>query len=386
MSLPSVDLAIIGGGCAGLSLARELARGLAGRQESISVMVLEPRVQYFDDRSWCFWAENDHQFTDLVSHRWNYWRFGKEGEAPITTGSSRYSYQHLRSIDFYRDAIAQCECSTHVELRLGVEVTAVEPDSQGWRLSTNQGDLVAAKVVDTRPPSPQRQDESLMFQSFLGVELRLAPPTYVDSQQLDLMTDMAADSKGSRFNYVLTFGVDHVLAEVTHFSRDPLSREDLEDDLEGLLKSRGWSEGAVVRSEYAVLPMGLPGNKESSSENLVRAGMGGGALRSASGYGFWRIQRWAQICAQAYCSTGKISSQPLPNWRQQRMDHLLLCVLRDQPERAPGLFQRLLTKCPPDRFVRFMDDSASWRDNLHVIAAMPKLLFLRAAVRYRRVT
>ncbi len=384
MSLPSVDLAIIGGGCAGLSLARELAAGLAGRQESISVMVLEPREQYFDDRSWCFWAENDHQFTDLVSHRWNHWRFGKEGEAPITKGSLRYTYQYLRSMNFYKDAIEQCECSTHVELRLGVEVTAVEPDLEGWRLSTNQGDLVAAKVVDTRPPSPQRRSKSLVFQSFLGVELRLTPPHCLDAQQLDLMTGMSADSKGARFNYVLTLGADHVLAEVTHFSSEPLSREDLEEDLERLLKSRGWSDGAVIRSEYAVLPMGLPVEPEDSSETLVRAGLGGGALRSASGYGFLRIQRWAQICAQEYCSTGKISSQPVANGRQQWMDHLFLCVLRDQPERAPDLFQRLLTKCPPDRFVRFMDDSASRWDSLHVIAAMPKLLFLRAAVRYRK--
>jgi len=59
----AVDLAILGGGCAGLSLARELAANQVKR----SVIVIEPRQAYEDDRSWCFWAADQHQFQDWVS-------------------------------------------------------------------------------------------------------------------------------------------------------------------------------------------------------------------------------------------------------------------------------------------------------------------------------
>ena len=384
-----VDLAIIGGGCAGLSLARELSRRM-GQQDSrdltaASVVVLEPREQYSDDRSWCFWARKDHAFSDLVSQRWSRWRFGIAGESPLEAQSATYSYQHLKSIDFYSDACEQIERCPQITLRLGVEVLGVEQDLAGWRISTHQGDVIAAQVVDTRPPSPQRRNESLMFQCFLGAELRLAQQGGLDPHCIDLMADMDTTPEGFRFSYVLGLTSDRVLAEVTYFSPRPLMQTEIQPELDRLLLQRGWIDSEVVRTEYAILPMGLPLEDESPVPTLVRAGMGGGALRPASGFGFRRIQQWAQLCAQTYCTTGMLSSQPVASWRQRRMDDLLLRVLRDRPDVTPRIFSQLLSRCPTDRFVRFMDDSASLMDTLWVIAAMPKLPFIGAALRYRRL-
>jgi lycopene beta-cyclase len=357
-----------------------------------SVVVIEPRERYSDDRSWCFWTTDNHPFSDLVSQRWSRWRFGLAGEPPAVAHSQTYSYQHLRSMDFYSDALERIERCPQISLQLGTQVLAVEPDPGGWRIRTDHGDVIAAQVVDTRPPPPQLSDQSLMFQCFLGVELRLLQPPGPDPQHLDLMADMTAAAEGFRFSYVLTFADDHLLAEVTYFSPRPLTQAELEPGLDRLLSERGWTESEVVRTEYAVLPMGLPPNDQdpasaatgTATGTLIRAGMGGGALRPASGFGFRRIQRWAVLCAESYCTTGRLRSQPSAVWPQRRMDYLLLCVLRDRPELAPRLFWRLLSRCPTDRFVRFMDDSASLMDSLHVIAAMPKIPFIGAALRYRR--
>ncbi|MFQ3248021.1 MAG: lycopene beta-cyclase, partial [Arenicella sp.] len=46
MSAPDVDVAILGGGCAGLSLAVRLA------SSNFLVKVIEPREDYVDDRTW----------------------------------------------------------------------------------------------------------------------------------------------------------------------------------------------------------------------------------------------------------------------------------------------------------------------------------------------
>jgi lycopene beta-cyclase len=387
----SVELAIIGGGCAGLSLARELAQRIAPSgdrdnpdSQRVSVVVLEPRTEYIDDRSWCFWATEDHPLSHVVSHRWQRWRYGVAGEPPSVVHSDVYSYQHLRSINFYRGALEQIGRCEQIELRLGVEVLALDPDPAGWRIRTDHGDLIAAKVVDTRPPAAPQRDASVMFQCFLGVELRFSQPVGLDPGHIDLMTDMATEPKGFRFSYVLSFAPDHLLAEVTYFSPQPLCETELTADLERLLRERGWSDGTVVRSECAVLPMGLPELDLGATATMVRAGMGGGALRPASGFGFRRIQRWAQLCADTYTTSAILSPQPAAHWRQRWMDHLLLCVLRDRPELAPRVFEQLLRRCPADRFVRFMDDSASLADTIFVIAAMPKLPFIAAAVRYRR--
>ena len=52
------DIVILGGGAAGLSLARELAHNSANTH---TITVLEARSKYKDDRTWCFWA-SEHDF------------------------------------------------------------------------------------------------------------------------------------------------------------------------------------------------------------------------------------------------------------------------------------------------------------------------------------
>ena len=65
------DIAILGGGCAGLSLARELTN----LSYSKRVIVIEPRTIYEHDRTWCFWAEAQHSLSEIVSNKWQHWRF-----------------------------------------------------------------------------------------------------------------------------------------------------------------------------------------------------------------------------------------------------------------------------------------------------------------------
>ncbi len=47
-----VDLLILGGGCAGLSLASRLAEF---GKDAPKVLIIEQRESYTNDRTWCFW-------------------------------------------------------------------------------------------------------------------------------------------------------------------------------------------------------------------------------------------------------------------------------------------------------------------------------------------
>ena len=70
----ALDLAIVGGGCAGLSLACELERQ-QDRHSKLSVMIIEPRLVHQHDRTWCFWARKLGADKALVAHSWPAWRF-----------------------------------------------------------------------------------------------------------------------------------------------------------------------------------------------------------------------------------------------------------------------------------------------------------------------
>ena len=58
------DYIIIGGGCAGLSLAYEL--DLHQKLNNKSLAIVEPRTEYKRDKTWSFWKVIDHNFEDCV--------------------------------------------------------------------------------------------------------------------------------------------------------------------------------------------------------------------------------------------------------------------------------------------------------------------------------
>ena len=63
------DYIIIGGGCAGLSLAYELE--INNMLIDKSLAIIETRKQYKRDKTWSFWKVFEHNFEDCVMKSWN---------------------------------------------------------------------------------------------------------------------------------------------------------------------------------------------------------------------------------------------------------------------------------------------------------------------------
>ena len=63
------DYVIIGGGCAGLSLAFELDTHSKLKDKSLAI--IEPRNEYKKDKTWSFWRVASHNFDDCVKKSWD---------------------------------------------------------------------------------------------------------------------------------------------------------------------------------------------------------------------------------------------------------------------------------------------------------------------------
>ena len=63
------DYIIIGGGCAGLSLAYELE--INNKLKEKTLAIIETRDEYKRDKTWSFWKVFDHNFEDCVIKSWN---------------------------------------------------------------------------------------------------------------------------------------------------------------------------------------------------------------------------------------------------------------------------------------------------------------------------
>ncbi len=366
-----VDLLIIGGGCAGLSLARILAR----HDSDLRTLVVEPRSDYVDDRTWCFWHRGDHRYRHLVRRSWNRWRFSTPVGSCVQE-SDDISYQCLRSIDFYEDAIDLIRASRNVELADGTSASSIEHNGPLIEVATSKGEVRARYVIDTRPPGPTRDNS--MQQVFLGVEV-VADRDIFDPDVVGLMDGMTTDDLGFRFNYLLPFDKRRALVEETRFTHRPVTADELETGLEGTLGELGAST-EIIRSESGRLPMAVPIRTKSVDPKVVNAGIGGGAVRASSGYAFLRIQQWAGDCAADLAGgMPPRGHAPEPAWRAA-VDRLFLRVLRTQPELGPGLFMAMGKQLGAATLVRFLSDDCRPADFARVARVLPKSPFLRQLV------
>ncbi len=368
---PDVEIAIVGAGCAGLSLAAALAIArVPGR-----VLLMEPRLDYARDRTWCFWNTEEHPFTSAISHSWNSWRVGDERGQALQR-SRRYRYCHIAGDDFYRLALDRIEREPEQELHQGVAVHAVNRLPGGLTaLETSAGRVLAKQVFDSRPTG--FQGAPTLLQRFTGLHVRAAEPCF-DPETVELMRFLPSDAPGrTRFLYLLPFSTTEALVEMTYLDDPGLPEPAYEDDLNAWLAEhvRDWE---VLYTEHGSLPM-QPARAAAAPPNTHPIGIAGGRLKPSSGYGFLRIQRHSRAIAQALRA-----GQPVPASAEPRlysaMDAVFLRAVERAPASVPELFLRLFSRSSPDALVRFLSEASEPGEMLRVALALPKLPMLRAAV------
>ena len=373
-----LDLLVLGGGCAGLSLALRLAEqpGMSRR-----VMVLESRTAYQHDRSWCFWRTGPHRFDVLVKRSWQTVALQSQGRE-VQVDCSRTPYQLLEAGDFYRHTVAAAHASPTVQLHLGVRVVgSPQPVADGWLVETTTGSLTAMRVIDTRPAMVPRLGNASLWQSFLGHEVVCDRDVFNDSR-VELMNFADQVAGAVAFTYVLPLTSHRALIETTFFDPRPHTPADLLHRQQQVVQQLcAGAAHTVVRTESGILPMGIVSPPAELGAGHWRAGLMSGAARPATGYAFQRIQRWADECSSALrCGHDPVGHAPDP-LLTRFMDRLFLDVLRNHPERGPELFMRLFGRAPTARIVRFLSDRGTLWDRAAVAAALPTSLFLGQLMR-----
>lgn len=368
-----VDLLVLGGGCAGLSLATQLADG---PRINGSTLVMESRPAYVHDRIWSFWRTAPHRFESLVAHQWTALRVST-GAGNSVLDCHAMPYQSLFSGAFYEHCQDRIGVASGIDLALDTRVIgAPRPTARGWQVSTSAGDVSARQIVDTRPTIAARTD-AVLWQSFLGEEVECDEPCF-ESGVATLMDFVPEVRDAIAFVYVLPFSRTRALIEFTVFGPARLGALELEAaQRRSVARLTRDVAHVVLRREAGILPMGLRSTHEVPQRSYVRAGIAGGAARPSTGFAFQRIQRWASAAANSVREGGGVVAPQESPAMERMMDALFLRVLRDQAVRAPEIFQSLFTSGDATHVIRFLSDGGDLRDKLHVICRLPALLFLQ---------
>jgi len=140
------DIAIIGGGNAGLSLAAQLA----AQDNPPSTVVIEPQTTQQRDCSWGLWAleQQTEQLSHSVKGRWRRWQL-IDNTSRVVHSSNQYSYLSLSSADYLIDRAAQLRDPVSL---IEDSVKALHSQQHKTIIETEKGRYSAKTVYDSRPP------------------------------------------------------------------------------------------------------------------------------------------------------------------------------------------------------------------------------------------
>ena len=340
------------------------------------VTVIEPRLEYENDRVWSFFRTRPDPFAACVRASWSKWHVSSSG-VTVPRTSDRLRYESVSSGAFYRLAQDVCDAANNIDLRLGTSVMAnPRPPAldSPWRVETSAGHLTSRYVIDTRP----MEHTTGYGQSFLGQEIRVGFAAF-DPDDVPMMCFAAPRPDRVDFVYILPFACNEALVEVTTFGEKMLDIGDHRSWLNGEIArlTRGQSFD-VLREERGFIPMALPHPGASiTPHRFAHAGLRGGAARPSTGYAYQRIQQMADLCAGQILRGADHIDLRLDSPVTGFMDRVFLRVLQRRPDRGSALFCALFRNAPADRLERFLSGSTAAIDRVSVIASLPPMPFLR---------
>lgn len=366
----SYDIAVIGGGAAGLSLLYALH--LQGVLGDYSVILVEPEAKNDNDRTWCFWTDKSdpawQMFSHCVSKTWSH-----IDAAPGQRQALKpYEYAQIRSKDFYRfvkDALLNYPRLQVVAARLKSLNSGASQPLQG--ILENGQHFKADLVFDSRPP--KLDDPELIWQSFVGYRI-VAEGANFETQVCRLMDFEVPQSEGLQFMYFLPTSSDEALIEFTRFGRAVLEEDESRVVIEEYLERLGVNDYTILEREINKIPMSLTLNssakKHRPEARYIPIGVRAGNVKASTGFAFKKISQHSWAIAQAIKRREAIptAQHPLQFWLY---DDLLLNLFKRDKAIILKVFKRLFQKHPIERILRFIDEKSHFYEDLIIMAKMP---------------
>ncbi len=350
------DYIIIGGGCAGLSLAYELE--INNKLKDKSLAIIENRNQYKRDKTWSFWKVFDHNFEDCVIKSWNNFTINTS-ENSHELNSSKFPYQSIDSGKFYRKINSRLSSNPNINF------------------FKNLGEINLSNSIIFNSIFESELDKSELWQHFQGVEIE-TPKDIFDDEILNLM-DFNCDQKNDvHFFYTLPFSKNRALIETTWLSSlENQSLMDYDLQLENYIKNNlGIKKYKINFTEKGAIPLFYPSVKKNNK--VINIGSAGGMTRLSTGYTFLNIQEHSKYLRE---NLDKIESKEIYQLgkKYEFLDKIFLKVLKNNPEKMPRVFYKIFQNSA-NTVIKFLSNKSNIFEDLKIISKMPKIMFLKALI------
>lgn len=394
------DVAVVGAGAAGLTLAWHLAQPGPGR---LAVAVLEPPPGSISSpvRTWCAWgpAVVTGPAAQAVSASWRCVDVvdpaGRRQRLDLAPGA----YRMVRSPDFERSVTADLQRlggTTRVVARVdsieaGLEAGAGAGgghDGTGpyavalGRAADGRPVRVRARwIFDSRPLVRFPPARTTWVQHFRGWSVRTRRDTFDPAHAVLMDFRTPQPDRSVSFGYVLPTSPREALVEYTEFGRTPLDDDGYDAALRHYTRQvLGLGRVEVTAVEQGAIPMVDAVLPRRTGPRTFRLGAAGGATRPSTGYTFTAAQRQAgQVAAALRAGRDPAPPAAYPE-RHLWMDGLLLRALDTGRLRGADYFPALFRDHPVDRVLRFLDGRTTLGEDLALMRTAPRAAMARTAV------
>ena len=347
------DYVILGGGCAGLSLAYQL--DINNKIKNKTLAIVEMREEYKRDKTWSFWKITDHNFDDCIIKSWNNFTINIKSET-YEVLNKEYPYQTIDSGLFYQKILKQLKQNKNIE----------------YFKNTNELKLENSIIFNSFLTKENHENE--LWQHFKGLEIETSKNIF-DDEIFNLMDFDCDQKKNVHFFYTLPFAKNRALIETTWLSKmNDKSLEDYDIQLETYIKDTlKIKDYKINYEEEGAIPLFYPRNKVD--KNKINIGSSGGMTRLSTGYTFLNIQEHSKYLVNNIDQIQNVKPYHIGK-KYEFLDKIFLNVLKSHPEKMPKIFFNMF-KAPPKKVIKFLSNKSNIFDDLSIIFKMPKWIFVK---------
>jgi lycopene beta-cyclase len=372
---PTHDIILIGGGCSSIQWL-ELYRSRYPESEK-RILVIDKNSTP-PNRTWCFWEEEPHFFSDLVSHRWANVRFAS-GYGEVVQNISPLTYQYISGSSFFDRGYTRIKKERRTEFVVAeVEDTRLQGDVTEVR--TTNGVYSAPQVYSsipdfTRLKAALTQDSrDSLWQHFRGWFVTADAGTF-DPDTVTLMDFRTEQTGGAVFLYVLPFSDRKALVECTVFGSRLWENSDYDARIEEYINRYLTSSYRVTHAEQGKIPMTLTDFTDFAFEGTQSIGTAAGSVKPSTGYMFRRSLRTIENLLEG---NNPRKTEP----RFAFYDALLLGIIREEPHRIAGIMHCLFSRNDFRQVFRFLSEETSLKEDFRMFSTLPYSPFLKQLVKY----
>ena len=347
------DFIIIGGGCAGLSLAYELE--IHKKLSTKTLAIIEPRNEYQKDKTWSFWKVTPHNFEDCVKKSWDNFTINIPNNTKYVECKDK-PYQTIDSGLFYQKIIDKLKQNTNICFFKNINEVNTE-NSYIFNSVSNAAD-----------------SKNNLWQHFSGVEIETIKNSF-DDEIFNLM-DFDCDQKNSvHFFYTLPYSKTKALIETTWISDlNSASLKDYDNQLKNYIENKLRIKNyKIIFKETGAIPLFHP--KNIKKLNQVEIGTAGGMTRLSTGYTFSNIQEQSKYIRQNIENIKNTKIFSIDK-KYQFLDNIFLKVLKNNPNEMAQIFYKMFN-CSPNTVINFLSNKSNMYEDISIISKMPKWMFLK---------